>query len=350
MMPDQSETIPPPPDGSISLLIHDLNRVLDVTASVIISLPHMAEEEIAQTRDYAEEIGHAAWRIICACDAEALRRSTEQTRAEQIASYAAQVGTSTRTVYLNAQLQETYFTPNAEGIAIGSTHLDILPDKSFYIEALRAPDPQKALDDFAELKTSNPRFSRRDAKQAVDRTIKESRVVAAQATPATALRYPVLYADPPWTGSGSRYLVSDGLEEDLSLLPVQGISQDAAVCFLWVPNFLLPQGLSVLAAWGFTYVANVAWVKDTEGSGTWARTLHELLLVGRRGPFPAPDPLEGRVPPSAFMAPRQGHAQKPPEVYSMIEAMYPALSRLSLFPQGPWREGWDQWHHTGGAK
>lgn len=349
MTADQPPTDGPGPDSALALLINDLNQVLHVTSAVMIALPHMGEDQIAQTRDYAEEIGHASWRIVCACDAEALRRSDQRTRAEQVASYAAQVGSSPRTVYQNAQIQETYFTPDAEGLAAGSNHLDVLPDKSFYVEALRAPDPHQALAEFAELKTANPHFSRRDARMAVDRGIKERRVRAAQTDPLTTVRFPILYADPPWTGTGTRYLVSDGLEEDMCSLPVVEIAQDAALLFLWVPNFLLPSGLTVLSAWGFTYVGNVAWVKDTEGSGTWTRTLHELLLIGRRGPFPAPDPLEGRVPPSVLAAPRQGNAQKPQEVYRMIEAMYPDLARVTVFAQGEWRDGWTRWMPAGPA-
>ena len=57
-----------------------------------------------------------------------------------------------------------------------------------------------------------------------------------------------------------------------------------------MPNALLPEGLAVLAAWGFAYKANVIWHKvrkdggsDGRGVGFYFRNVTEILLFGTRG-------------------------------------------------------------------
>jgi N6-adenosine-specific RNA methylase IME4 len=40
---------------------------------------------------------------------------------------------------------------------------------------------------------------------------------------------------------------------------------------------------------------------------------------------------------------RRRHSQKPDEAYALLEAMYPAASKLELFARGPTRPGWTSW-------
>jgi len=49
---------------------------------------------------------------------------------------------------------------------------------------------------------------------------------------------------------------------------------DTAHLYLWVPNALLPDGLRVMEAWGFTYKSNIVWHKirkdgGPDGRGVW---------------------------------------------------------------------------------
>lgn len=74
--------------------------------------------------------------------------------------------------------------------------------------------------------------------------------------------------------------------------------------------------------------------------GSWVRSQHELLMIGRRGTFPPPAP-EARHP-SVIEAPRREHSAKPDLVYSIIERMYPGLPRLEMFARCQ-REGWTAW-------
>jgi len=66
--------------------------------------------------------------------------------------------------------------------------------------------------------------------------------------------------------------------------------EKTAHCYFWVPNTLLPDGLSVLSAWGFEYKSNLIWHKvrkdggsDGRGVGFYFRNLTEIILFGVRG-------------------------------------------------------------------
>ncbi|MDA8249573.1 MAG: MT-A70 family methyltransferase, partial [Rhodospirillales bacterium] len=88
-------------------------------------------------------------------------------------------------------------------------------------------------------------------------------------------------ADPPWqfinrTGKVapehrrlSRYGTMTVTE--ICALPVARAVQDTAHLYLWVPNALLPEGLQVLQAWGFSYKSNIIWHKLRKDGGSDGR-------------------------------------------------------------------------------
>jgi N6-adenosine-specific RNA methylase IME4 len=167
-----------------------------------------------------------------------------------------------------------------------------------------------------------------------------------EAPPLPTGPFALLYADPPWRLLGSPdssrapecHYPTMPLEEIKALVPPA--AKDACL-LLWAPNCLLEQALAVMEAWGFTYVSNLVWVKPSIGLGAWVRTRHELLLIGKRGRFTAPDPE--RRPDSVLEAARGRHSQKPACVYELIDRAYPHLSKLELFARGKARPGWTAW-------
>jgi N6-adenosine-specific RNA methylase IME4 len=126
---------------------------------------------------------------------------------------------------------------------------------------------------------------------------------------------------------------------DIAALQVPAAEQ--GVLFLWVVSCLLPQALTVISAWGYTYKTNLVWVKPSIALGRWARNRHELLLIARRGDQPPPERED--LPDSVFEAPRGRHSEKPALVYELIERAYPGLSKLELFARGTPRPGWAAW-------
>ena len=61
-------------------------------------------------------------------------------------------------------------------------------------------------------------------------------------------------------------------------MPLEEIKQlavpagDDAILLLWAVNSLLPQALQVIDAWGFSYVTNLVWVKQSIGSASGPET------------------------------------------------------------------------------
>jgi N6-adenosine-specific RNA methylase IME4 len=170
-------------------------------------------------------------------------------------------------------------------------------------------------------------------------------------------RFSTILADPPWrfinrTGKIapehrrlSRY---DTLSvEEIGGLPIAQIAAETAHLYLWVPNALLPDGLAVMKAWGFTYKTNLIWHKirkdggsDGRGVGFYFRNVTEVILFGVRGKN-ARTEAPGRSQVNLMGVRKREHSRKPDEQYSIIEACSPG-PYLELFARGT-RKGWATW-------
>jgi N6-adenosine-specific RNA methylase IME4 len=170
-------------------------------------------------------------------------------------------------------------------------------------------------------------------------------------------RFATILADPPWqflnrTGKIapehrrlSRYETMT--LKEIMALPVKEISTSTAHLYLWVPNALLPDGLAVLAAWGFTYKSNLVWHKvrkdggsDGRGVGFYFRNVTELLLFGVRGSN-ARTLAPGRRQVNLLATRKREHSRKPDEQYEIFENCSPA-PRIELFARGK-RDRWTCW-------
>ena len=129
-------------------------------------------------------------------------------------------------------------------------------------------------------------------------------------------------------------------------MPVAERADNPAHLYLWVPNALLPWGLRVMEAWGFSYKANVIWYKvrkdggpDGRGVGFYFRNVTEVLLFGTRGKMRTLAP--GRRQVNIIATRKREHSRKPSAVYGLIERCSPA-PRLELFARGR-IDGWTHW-------
>lgn len=159
-------------------------------------------------------------------------------------------------------------------------------------------------------------------------------------------KYMVLYIDPPWNVAAitpdrdiERFYPTMN-DEDIINLPVGDLALDNAVLFFWVMSSRIELSLECLKTWGFEYKAEMVWVKDKIGRGSWVRYKHEPLWICVKGKPYAPS--SSVLYPSVLEAPRQEHSKKPDEVYEMIEKYYPDASKLEMFARSN-REGWDAW-------
>ena len=170
-------------------------------------------------------------------------------------------------------------------------------------------------------------------------------------------RFGTVLADPPWrfvnrTGKMapehrrlSRYETMT--VDEICDLPVSQVMLDRAHLYLWVPNALMPDGLRVMQAWGFTYKSNLIWHKvrkdggsDGRGVGFYFRNVTEMILFGVRGKnirTLAP----GRRQVNLIATRKQEHSRKPDEQYAVIESCSEGPF-LELFARGC-RDGWASW-------
>jgi N6-adenosine-specific RNA methylase IME4/ParB-like chromosome segregation protein Spo0J len=204
-----------------------------------------------------------------------------------------------------------------------------------------------ALDDEkAIIRRANEIKRRKKEQRQQEKAAKVAEISAREPDPLDSLGpFPIIYADPPWrydyaedtTRQIENHYPTMSLDEIKALdLP----AADDAVLFLWATSPKLVEALEVMAAWGFEYRTCMVWVKDKIGMGYYARQQHELLLIGKRGALPVPDP-EDR-PPSVIEGTRGAHSAKPDRGYELIERMYPLAEKCELFQRRP-RNRWSGW-------
>jgi N6-adenosine-specific RNA methylase IME4 len=166
-----------------------------------------------------------------------------------------------------------------------------------------------------------------------------------------------ILADPPWQFANktgkiapehkrlSRYGTMT-LDEIMDL-PIETLAAPTSHLYLWCPNALLPDGLAVMKAWGFSYKSNIVWHKvrkdggsDGRGVGFYFRNVTELILFGVRGKN-ARTLAPGRRQVNLLGTRKREHSRKPDEQYDIIEACSPGPF-LELFARGR-RAGWVTW-------
>lgn len=163
------------------------------------------------------------------------------------------------------------------------------------------------------------------------------------------LSFDVIVADPPWrfrtwgehnqAKSASRHY-SLMTTPDILALPVGRLAQRDCLLLLWATAPMLPQALDVMRSWGFIYKSNIVWRKTTAlgksrmGTGYWARSMHEQVLIGCLG-----KPGKFKAFPSHFDGIAREHSRKPEEFFRLVEHHTIGARRLDLFSREK-RVGW----------
>lgn len=169
-------------------------------------------------------------------------------------------------------------------------------------------------------------------------------------------KFGAVLIDPPWrflnrTGKVApehRRLARYGTLsiQELERLPIGDLARPASHIYLWCPNALLADGLSLLEAWGFTYKTNLVWYKvrkdggpDGRGVGFYFRNVTELVLFGVKGRLRTLPP--GRRQTNVIVHRKREHSWKPPSLYRIIEDCSPGPF-VELFAREH-RPGWALW-------
>lgn len=171
--------------------------------------------------------------------------------------------------------------------------------------------------------------------------------------------FAAILADPPWqfqawSGKGTARAAENHYStmsmDDIAALPVSDLAAEDCVLFMWVVWPTLPDALTVINAWGFTYkTCGFAWLKSDPyrlfameedvymGLGYWTRANSEVCLLATRG---KPKRKSAGVR-QGIISPRREHSRKPDEIHQRIERLV-AGPYLELFARAP-RRGWTPW-------
>ncbi len=206
------------------------------------------------------------------------------------------------------------------------------------------------------------------------------------------MKFDLIVADPPWApkdsltmskvkrGAASQYNVLS--TEGIKNLDIASLAKDNSVLALWVPSFMLDDGLEVMQAWGFKQKQIAVWVKTkkeplaslTKGlrlfkqkikvglhmvdidqikreisefdlndnilqmfMGHLFRSCHEIVLIGTKGSVYSK--MKNRSQRTVFMAPNPGHSSKPEIFQDRLEKIFPKANKLEIFARRD-RENW----------
>ena len=128
-------------------------------------------------------------------------------------------------------------------------------------------------------------------------------------------------------------------------LPVQDITADNAICFMWMTFPMIREGISVMEAWGFTpKTVGFTWGKlysngkPFMGMGCWTRSNSEVCYIGIKG---RPKRVSAAVRSLVLTVPER-HSKKPDIVRDKIVELCGDLPKIELFARER-HAGWDAW-------
>lgn len=161
----------------------------------------------------------------------------------------------------------------------------------------------------------------------------------------TDSKYRVIYTDPPWAYANSmpEYFTEQKdhytlmTVKEISQMPVENITEDNAVLFIWVTSPILEECFEVINSWGFKYKSSFVWDKIKHNMGHYNSVRHEFLLIATKGSC---QPDIQKLYDSVQSIERTKHSEKPELFRAIIDNIYPLGKRIELFARNS-MEGWD---------
>ena len=176
-------------------------------------------------------------------------------------------------------------------------------------------------------------------------------------------KYDVIYADPPWSYYNDMSVSPDcttikGMRrppypvlstKDICKIPVNKISNDNCILFIWTTDYHLEKCMDVIRAWGFVYkTVGFVWAKkNRNGSqvsfmGAYTKKSGcELCLIATKGKDAHRMVIKHNV--NSFIEyPRQEHSKKPNIIRDRIVDLIGDRKRVELFARETFC-GWDSW-------
>ena len=178
-----------------------------------------------------------------------------------------------------------------------------------------------------------------------------------QITSRNAVKYEIIYADPPWdykgqtqhggkktsdTGGALSHYPTMKLKDLIDLKPmIDNLADNNCLLFMWTSSPHLDQAIELLKGWGFKYATiSFIWDKQRVNPGFYTMAQCEIVITGKRGRIPK---NRGARNIRQFYSEMRGrHSAKPHEIRRRIELMFPEQNKIELFARERF-EGWDSW-------
>lgn len=165
-------------------------------------------------------------------------------------------------------------------------------------------------------------------------------------------KYDIIYADPPWKyadkgcrGAAEHHYSTLSVEQ-LAKLPVNEISSDNSILFIWGTYPMLREMFQVIEAWGFEYKSiGFQWIKLTStknkfsfGLGHYTRSNSEPCFIATKG---KPKILVNNISQLVFSS-NLRHSKKPDTIRDKIVELCGDVPRIELFARDK-TDGWHVW-------
>lgn len=170
------------------------------------------------------------------------------------------------------------------------------------------------------------------------------------------MKYPLIYADPPWTyndkcadgkrGAGFKY--STMKVADICRLPVWDLAAESCLLAMWWVPTQPVEALKVVEAWGFRLMTmkGFTWHKTNRNKGNSAIGMGHMTRANSEDCLFA---VKGRLPPRLdasicqhITAPRMDHSAKPEVFREKLVQLLGDVPRIELFARQQ-SAGWHTW-------
>ncbi|RKS87287.1 N6-adenosine-specific RNA methylase IME4 [Orbus hercynius] len=187
-------------------------------------------------------------------------------------------------------------------------------------------------------------------------------------------KYSLIYCDPPWQYSNQATRAATNNHypamtlDDLKKLPIQNITEDNAVLFMWFTGPMTKEAIELVESWGFKLktTKGFTWIKLNKnydsilakfllvvrlpfievlqkisffGLGNHTRTNSEDCLIAIKGKGIE---RQNKSISQVIYAPIGRHSEKPKEARDRLDMLYGDVPRIELFARNNF-EGWDVW-------
>jgi N6-adenosine-specific RNA methylase IME4 len=173
-------------------------------------------------------------------------------------------------------------------------------------------------------------------------------------------KYNIILADPPWKytqdkkSKNFRAVTSEHYEtmttEEICKLPIQSISKEDSILFMWATFPQIKEAIKVIEAWGFEYkTVGFIWIKKNKkantnawGMGFYTRSNAEVCLIGVKPKSSPTKLIKSHAVHQIIESKRLRHSEKPNEVREKVLELCGDMPRIELFAREK-KEGWDVW-------